>query len=132
MLNRITKRTVQLCARLFICLLLMLQSTLTYASPNNSDLSQLLCSPSDQPISPDTQAALKVLADLIGDTEDPEASKSHCEMCTLSGIALVSPEQVLCEQTLGTLLPVYASFNIGLVHKAQGPPTGSRAPPLSN
>lgn len=130
MLNRVTKNTARFCARLFICLQLLLPSTLSYAAPSHMDLSSLLCSPSGQPISPSAEAALKDLTELLGeDGDDTKEPSGHCDMCTLSTVALPSPNISFFEQSLGQHLPIYAAFEIGLVHKAQGPPTGSRAPP---
>ena len=83
-------------------------------------------------MSSETRAALSDLAELLQDRDEaPEAPNDHCDMCTISSVALEAPELVLGELSIGKQLPVYGVFSIGLVHKAQGPPTGSRAPPLS-
>jgi len=132
MFNCVTKNTALFCARLFICLQLLLPSALSFATPNYADLSQLMCSPSGQSLSSEAQAALSDLVDLLQDTDEaPEAPNDHCDTCTISTVALEAPELVLSKQSIGKQLSVYVAFNVGLVHKAQGPPTGSRAPPLS-
>lgn len=130
MFDRVTRNTAHLCARLLICLQLLLSSTLSYAAPGNIDLASFLCSPSGQALSPSAEVALKDLLELLGeDSEDTEPPSGHCDLCTLSNGAMLTPEQRLCDQSFGKQLPVYAAFEIGLVRKAQGPPTGSRAPP---
>lgn len=130
MFNRVTRNTAHFCVRVLICLQLLLSSTLSYAAPGNIDLTSYLCAPSGQPMSPNAEAALTDLLELLGeDSEDTEQPSGHCDLCTLSNIALLTSEQRLCDQPDGQQLPVFVAFEIGLVHKAQGPPTGSRAPP---
>lgn len=130
MFNRVTRNTAHLCVGVLICLQLLLSSALSYAAPGNIDLTSYLCAPSGQALSPSAEAALKDLLELLGeDSEDTEPPSGHCDLCTLSNIALLTPEQRLCDQPDGQQLPVFVAFEIGLVHKAQGPPTGSRAPP---
>lgn len=130
MLNRVTKNTVHFCARLLICLQLLLPSALSYAAPGHMDLSSLLCSPSGQSLSLGAEAALKELSEFLGEpVNDTEPSDGYCDKCTVSYAALLPPSQSFRGPLLGQPIPAYTSFEIGLVHKAQGPPTGSRAPP---
>lgn len=130
MLTRVTKNTAHFCARLFICLQLLLPSALSYAAPSHMDLSSFMCSPSGQPLSPSAQQTLKDLAELLGEhRDDTEVPSDHCDMCILSTLALASVDLSFCGQSLGQHVPIYPAFEIGLVHKVHGPPTGSRAPP---
>ena len=132
MVNRVTISIAHLCVRLFVCWLFLVPSALSFAASNNTDLSSLLCSPSGQPLSPSAEAALRDLSILLGETDNETAPPNeHCEMCTLSTIALPSPEQSPCAATFKKQPPIYIAFETGLVHKAQGPPSGSRAPPSS-
>lgn len=131
MLTRVTKHTAQFCARLFICLLLLVPSALSYAVPANGSLASLMCSPSGQSLSPEAASNLAELAELLGETsEETETRNSHCDVCTLSFVVLPSPMQSVSCPALGKGEASYVGYEIGLVHKAQGPPTGSRAPPF--
>ena len=132
MVNRVTISIAHLCVRLFVCLLLLLPSALSFAASSNTDLSSLLCSPSGQTLSPTAEAALRDLSVLLGETDNETVPPNeHCKMCTLSTIALPSPQQSACGATFTKQPPIYIAFEAGLVHKAQGPPSGSRAPPTS-
>jgi len=130
MLNRATRNTAQFCARLLVCWLLLVPGALSYAAPAHNDLASLLCSPAEQTLSPSAETALKDLSHLLGQTnEDTAPSNGHCEFCTLVGAALPSPEQKLFKTSFEQQQSCYAAFEIGFVYKAQGPPSGSRAPP---
>ncbi|WP_371395817.1 DUF2946 family protein [Fretibacter rubidus] len=132
MVNRVTKSIAPLCVRLIVCWLLLVPSALSFAASNNTDLSSLLCSPSGQPLNPSAKAALRDLSEVLGETDnEPVPPNEHCEMCTLSTIVLPSPEHSACAATFTKQPPTYIAFETGLVHKAQGPPSGSRAPPTS-
>lgn len=132
MMNRITKSIAHLCVRLLVCWLLLLPSAVSFDAKYSTDLSTLLCSPSGQPLGPSAEAALKDLSVFLGDTDnDTVPLNKHCEMCTLSTIVLPSPEHSACAATFTKQPPTYIAFEPGLVHKAQGPPSGSRAPPTS-
>ena len=131
MFKRVTRDTAHLCARLFICLQLLLPSALSYAAPSNLHLSSLLCSPSGQTVSPSAALALKELAELLEEESgDEEPNSGPCDKCTLSPVGLPSLAHIAVTRFSRTQGTIYAAFEIGLVKKAQGPPTGSRAPPI--
>jgi len=127
MVNRVTISIAHLCVRLFVCLLLLLPSALSFAASSNTDLSSLLCSPSGQTLSPTAEAALRDLSVLLGETDNETVPPNE----HWSTIALPSPQQSACGATFTKQPPIYIAFEAGLVHKAQGPPSGSRAPPTS-
>jgi hypothetical protein len=130
MFNRVTRNAAYLCVRVLICLQLLLSSTVSYASQGDIDLASFLCSPSGQPLSPSAEAALTDLLKLLGeDSEETEPPNGHCDLCTVSNVAMLTPDQRLGDQPVSKQLPVFVAFETSLVHKAQGPPTGSRAPP---
>lgn len=132
MMNCAIKSMAHFCVRLFVCWLLLVPSVQSFAAANSPDLSSLLCSPSHQPLSPSAEAALRDLSALLEETDgEADPPNEHCEMCTLSTIALPSPSHSACAAAFIKQPSIYIAFETGLVHKAQGPPSGSRAPPTS-
>lgn len=132
MMNRVTKTIAHFGVRLFVCWLLLVPSALSFAAANNTDLSSLLCSPSGQPLSPGAEAALRDLSMVLGETDNETVPPNeHCEMCTLSTMVLPSPEYSAYASTFAKQPPAYIVFETSFVYKAQGPPSGSRAPPTT-
>ena len=119
----------RLLAVLAIVLQALLPGSLALAAPEGVDVSHFLCTPSGE-ISPDARAAAERIARLLGEEPpDDRASGEHCSFCTpVQGapapdpIIIAVPKAFPLEQGCVRCEP-------RLVHKAQGPPLGSRGPP---
>jgi len=117
-------------AMLAIILQALLPGTMAVAESNGVDVSRFMCVPSGE-MSPETRAAAERIAKLLGeDLPDEQAPGDHCPLCTLvHGVPLPEPAALNAppaferEQSFGRFEP-------GLVHRAQGPPLGSRGPPF--
>jgi hypothetical protein len=116
-------------AMLAIILQAVLPGSLAVGESNGVDVSRFLCAPSGE-MSPETRAAAERIARLLGeDLPDQQPTGEHCPLCTLvHGVPL--PEPIALDAP--TAFPreqVFVRFEPGLVHRAQGPPLGSRGPP---
>jgi hypothetical protein len=112
-----------------VALQMLLPGSMAVAGANGGDLSRLMCAPSGE-ISAETRAAAARLAELTGEEGPQEApSDVHCALCTPPGATGPNdPAQLAVPCVFAIELALTADLP-GLVHRAQGPPLGARAPP---
>ncbi len=124
-------RAASLLAVLAIVLQGLLPGTLAVAESKDIDVSRFICAPSGQ-VSADAKAALEALAKLLGE-EAPEhpSFDGHCPLCTLvQAMPLPEPVTLAAPAGLVSVALHVRHESDRLVRKAQGPPLGSRGPPL--
>lgn len=118
-------------AMLAIVVQVLLPATFAVAASHGVDVSRLICAPSGQ-LSADAKAAIERIARLLGDeAPDRQPLDGHCPLCT--PVHVVPPPEPVAVATPAELASVadYVCYEPGgFVRKAQGPPLGSRGPPL--
>ena len=127
----------QICLRALLVLAFILPvsaSPVMAASGMAASGRTFLCAPSGQ-ISPEAAAAMADIRQALGlpsleVPETPETS-SHCDHCVL--VAAIGSRKVTSVATVQILAPTIYQKTApwGFAYLAQGPPLGSRAPPLS-
>ena len=127
------KLTIQ---RIFASILLLLQLALPYAqahaAANGTDLSQLICNPSGQPVSAEGKAALSDLLDALGapDGSSDDLSVGDCDRCVTPNVALPTIGLILTDRIRYDRLVHSTRPSVVLTDSAsRGPPCGLRAPP---
>lgn len=119
---------------LAICALFLqavLPGTLSYAESRGLDVSDLICTTPGE-LTPQSRAAVQRLADLLQEeAPEHESSKDHCPLCTIAHAAPLPAPVILATPLIVPLDDDFVRFESGLVHKAQGPPIGSRGPPAT-
>ncbi|MDP2214020.1 DUF2946 family protein [Phenylobacterium sp.] len=122
-------RLARLLAVTAVTLQMLLPGSLAVAGTNGGDLSRLMCAPSGE-ISAETRAAAARLADITGEQRpDPAPSDDHCALCTLPYAAGPNTPTFVAAPCRFAVEVEPAPCQPGLVHRTQGPPLGSRAPP---
>lgn len=119
-------------AVLALSLQLLLPGTMAAAQSGQVDVSRYLCAPSGH-VTEASRAAAERLAKALGDeTPAQPLFDGHCPLCTLVHAAplpappvLTSPRRVFVRVPDGVYQPP-------LVRLVQGPPLGSRGPPVHN
>lgn len=117
-------------AMLAITLQALLPGSIAVAETKGVYVSRFMCAPSGE-MSPETRAAAERIARLLGeDLPDEQPSGEHCPLCTLvHGVPLPEPAALNATPSFERE-QVFVRFEPGLVHRAQGPPLGSRGPPI--
>ena len=118
-------------AMLAIVLQALLPGTLAVAGSNGVDVSRFICASSGQ-LSVEAKAAIEEFAKLVGDeAPDRQPFDGHCPLCTLVHVMpLPEPVTVAAPAELA-LVAACVCYEPGVfVQKAEGPPLGSRGPPL--
>jgi len=124
---------VQAAARLLAILAVFLQvllpGSLAAAQSQDTDLSRFICAP-DGELSAQSRAMAERLAGVLDEeAPDHQSADGHCPLCTLVHGAVL-PEPVLVSAPVRfTSEPGFVRYVPAFVHKAQGPPLGSRGPP---
>ncbi len=130
MFRSVAHKPARALAMLALCLQIFMPGIMAVAQPGGVDVARYLCSPSGLPPTVQAERAITHIAGLLGeDTPQDLQINGHCPYCTLvvaAPLPLSSVSEALFTYTEG---PIYDAFHAGFVHKAQGPPTGSRAPP---
>ena len=131
MKRNIRHRAASFFALLAIVLQGLLPGTLAVAEANGVDVSRFICAPSGQ-LSADAKAAIEALAKLLGEeVPDDQPFDGHCPYCTLvHAIPLPEPVTLAAPAEHASVVGSVRYEPGSLVHKAQGPPLGSRGPPL--
>ena len=108
----------------------LLPATLAVAGSGGTDLAHFFCAPSGQ-LSAEAQAAAAQLAELAGDeASDRQSSDGHCPLCALvAGMALPEPAG-LAVRPKPAAEKHHQRYAPHFAHGPQGPPLGSRGPPL--
>ena len=122
--------------RIFASILLLLQLALPYAqaqaAANGTDLSQLICNPSGQPVSAEGKAALSDLLEALGapDGNSDDLSIGDCDRCVTPNVALPSANASIANHVrYDRLTHSPKPSNILTDSAPSGPPCGLRAPP---
>lgn len=129
-MTRMTRfKTARLLAMLAIVLQALLPGSIAVAEARGVDVSRFMCAPTGE-MSPETRAAAERIARLLGeDLPDEQPSGEHCPLCTLvHGVPLPEPASLNAPPAFERE-QAFIRFEPGLVHRAQGPPLGSRGPP---
>ena len=131
MRRNIRHRAASVFAMLAIVLQVSLPATLAVAESNGVDVSRFICTPSGQ-VSAEAKAALEELAKLLGEeAPDHQPLSGHCPFCTLAhAIPLPEPVALAVPAEYASVVDFVRTEPGSLVHEAQGPPLGSRGPPL--
>ena len=135
-IQRVMKRTVSFGAARFLAMLaivlqVLLPGTLALAASSGIDVSRFICAPSER-LSAEQKAAIEQIATLLGD-EAPDGQQfgGHCPLCTLVHVAPLAEPAILVAPADYTSVTDYVCYERGgFVRTAQGPPLGSRGPPL--
>ena len=108
-----------------------LPGAMAVAETDDADVSHFFCAPSGL-VSADTQATVDRLADIL-DPDSPESPtlSGHCPLCTLVQGALLPEPVCLAEPVLLSKIISDTPYTSRHVQVAQGPPLGSRGPPVS-
>ncbi|MBA3067388.1 MAG: DUF2946 domain-containing protein [Hyphomonas sp.] len=116
-------------AILAVVLQVLLPGTLAVAQSQDIDLSRYLCAPDDQ-MSAQARAMAERLAGVLDDeAPDHLIPDGHCPLCTLVQAAVL-PDPVLVAAPVRFISETgFVRYVPAFVHKAQGPPLGSRGPP---
>ena len=116
---------------LAIVLQVLLPGTLALAASNGVEVSRFICAPPGQ-LSAEVKAAVEQLAKLLGDeTPDRQPFDGQCPLCTLVHVMpLPEPVTVAAPAELASDTDYVRYEPGGFARKAQGPPLGSRGPPL--
>lgn len=131
MLLRFALGAVRLLAVLVIGLQGLLPGAVSWAEAKGVDYARYLClTPGAEP-SAETKAAAQELARLLGgEVPEEHHAEGDCPLCMLGQAAMLAAP-VLPEapsfQAAGSPAPHYEP---GFIHLPQGPPLGSRAPPI--
>ena len=114
-----------------LCGLLALAVLLPSAAAAQSGAGvHLLCDQSRN-MSPEAAKALAELEALLGlDEETPSQDTEPCDECVLI-IALFSPAVIYAPHFKIARASYTQNTSLGFAYSAQGPPLGSRAPPIS-
>ncbi len=102
------------------------------ARVNGVDLERYLCVTPGVEVSAQSQAAALELAAMLGErgTDDAPDGGETCPLCALTVIALLAlPATAVGPPRINAAAQSLA-YATGLVHRLQGPPVGSRGPPL--
>ncbi len=130
MKRRIRYRAGRLLAVLAICLQAVLPGTLTVAHASGVDVSRFLCAPAGDALSSEiASAALRIAALAQDELPDQQSTGDHCALCTLAQGVPLPEVSSLSVPARFVLEDHFAGYEPGLIHKAQGPPLGSRGPP---
>lgn len=122
-------RLARLLAAMAITLQVLLPGSQAVAGVQDGDLSRLMCAPSGE-VTAEGRAATERLAILLGDEHPDEApADAHCALCTLPYAVPVADRTLVAAPLRFTAKVEPCSYHPRLVHRAQGPPLGSRAPP---
>jgi len=122
-------RLARLLAVMAVTLQVLLPGSMAVAGARGDDLSGLMCAPSGE-VSAEGRAAAERLAVLLGDEQPHEApADAHCGLCTLPYAVPTADRTLVAAPFRFTAKVEPCSYQPGLVHRAQGPPLGSRAPP---
>ncbi len=130
-MKRITGFTLaRFLAMLAIVLQAFLPGSIAVAESNGLYVSRFLCAPSGE-MSPETRAAAERIARLLGeDPEDERPAGAGCPLCTLTHAVPLPEPAIIAAPTSFPHEQAFVRFEPGLVRPAQGPPLGSRGPPL--
>ena len=114
-----------------IVLQALLPGTFAVAASNGVGVSHFICASSGQ-LSAEAEAATKQIAKLLGDKEpDRQPFDGHCPLCTLVHVVpLPDPVTVAAAAELASGTEYARHETGGFLRKTQGPPLGSRGPPL--
>ena len=114
-----------------LCGLLALALVLPSAAAAQSGQGvHLLCAQTGQ-MSPEAAKAMADIQALLGlDGEDEPQGEQHCDQCVLI-IALSAPENNYVPAFKIGRISYAPNTALGFTYGAQGPPLGSRAPPIS-
>lgn len=124
---------VQAAARLLAILAVFLQvllpGSLAAAQSQGIDLSRFICAP-DGELSAQSRAMAERLAGVLdGEAPDHQRADGDCPLCTLVHGAVL-PEPILVAASVLFIFETgFVRYVPAFVHKAQGPPLGSRGPP---
>lgn len=122
-------RLARLLAVMAVTLQVLLPGSMAVAGANGGDLQVLMCAPSGE-VTAEGRAATERLAILLGGEQPDEApADEHCAQCTLPYAVPVADRTLVAAPFRFTAKVEPCSYQPGLVHRAQGPPLGSRAPP---
>lgn len=131
MLFRLANGAARLLAVLAIGLQGLLPGAVSMAEANGVDYARYLCLTPDAEPSAESKAAAKELARLLGgEVPGEDHSQGDCPLCTLVQTALLAEPVLLQAPRLQAAETPAVRYEPGLVHLPQGPPLGSRAPPV--
>lgn len=125
------RRRGRLLAILAVVLQVVLQGQMPLGHASGADLAGTLCAPSGKAPSAEALAAAKVFGDLRDDGDgDTSGAGAHCPLCALThGTPLPLPIVLAVPRGVAGKTR-FISFEPQFAHFPQGPPLGSRAPPL--
>lgn len=118
-------------AVLAVTLQVLLPGLIPVGHGGGVDVTSMLCAPSGKAPSAEAVAAAKVFADLRdeGDRDEPDVG-DHCPLCALThGAPVPLPIVLPVPHSYAGKAP-FIRFEPQFAHFPQGPPLGSRAPPL--
>lgn len=123
------KVAARLLAILAVVLQVLLPGPLAAAQSQGTDLSRFICA-LDGELSSQTRAMAERLADALDEgAPDHLNPDGHCPLCMLAQAAVL-PDPVLVAAPIRFISETgFVHYLPGIVHKAQGPPLGSRGPP---
>ena len=119
---------------LAICVIFLqatLPGTISYAQSRGFDISDLICITPGE-LSSQSLAGVQRLAELLDDEAPSHVpGTDHCSLCTIVHGATLPTRVDVSLPILIAFEDDFVRFEPGLVRTAQGPPTGSRAPPTT-
>lgn len=122
-------RLARLLAVMAVTLQVLLPGSMAVAGAKGGDLSGLMCAPSGG-VSAESRAATERLAALLGeDPPDETPADEHCAPCTPPYVGALNDRTLVAVPCRFITEVEHVIHQPGLVHRAQGPPVGSRAPP---
>ena len=117
-------------AVLALVLQLLLPGTMAAAQSGQVNVSRYLCAPSGH-VTEASRASAERLAKALGDeTPAPPLFDGHCPLCTLVHAAPLPVPPVLSSPARVFVRVPDAVYQPPLVRLVQGPPLGSRGPPI--
>lgn len=124
-------RTGRLLAVLSVILQVFLPGLMPLGQGRGFDVAGLLCAPSGNAPSAEAVAVLEIFAELREEEEGGEpAATDHCPLCALAhGTPVPLPLVLPVPHGYSGHVP-FIRFEPQFAERPQGPPLGSRAPPL--
>ncbi|AXE63967.1 hypothetical protein BBF93_06845 [Hyphomonas sp. CACIAM 19H1] len=117
-------------AMLGMALQVFLPGPMAVAEPDDAGIARFLCVSSGSG-APDVYAAAVHLAELLGeDAPDQSGHDGHCPACTVPFHEPLPEPVILGAPVARFRAGVFVRFEPGLIREAQGPPLGSRGPPV--